>query len=585
MVEAGRRIRERTHVVDELPSTQRTREIAKILMGFKNPDKETVLTPWRVVNMHMVNTIGGYNFFDENFENPLTDGEPPNLVEQPAFGPNKGNVTANVYTGTKDYKDVKILEMNSKSGIYPLYLAYNLYALNNTADDATDSELEFQQALDCWNEALSHVYVLCKTKMAEKITRRTLCGYNKNFKCNTLYIPKLVETMQKSYKDEYGESHTRTEKEVKENYHRLANKIRNVDNWQGSKNKSNTQSLKKETEHMKFNAIVGNPPYQLNIGVEKENYAILIYQYFVELAKEINPDYISFIMPARWYAGGRGLDDFRDKMLHDNRLTVIHDFPDASDVFPGVQIKAGVCYFLWDRETHGDCSVTTYLNGQKTGPIKRPLLEHGNDTFIRYNQAISIVNKVYNQFDKSFSELVSSQTPFGIATSFKGSSQPQSDTDVKMYISGNDKEYKGKAFFAPYDKITKGHEMIQWHKIYISKAGSGSDTFPHQILGKPFYGEPGTVCNQSYLVIGPFKDKTECENAMSYIATKFFRFMVLQKKNSQDAMKGVYQLVPIQDFSKTWTDEMLYSKYGLTDDEISFIDTMIKPMDLSINVN
>ena len=150
-----------------------------------------------------------------------------------------------------------------------------------------------------------------------------------------------------------------------------------------------------------------------------------------------------------------------------------------------------------------------------------------------------------------------------------------------MYISGNDRQFKGKAFYAPYDMITKGHEMIKWHKVYINMAGSGSDSFPHQIIGKPFYGEPDTICNQSYLVIGEFRSKEECENVMSYIATKFFRFLVLQKKNAQHAMRGVYQFVPIQDFSKPWTDEELYAKYGITDDEIAFIDSMIKPMDLT----
>lgn len=331
---------------------------------------------------------------------------------------------------------------------------------------------------------------------------------------------------------------------------------------------------------MKFDVIIGNPPYQLNIGVEKENYAVPIYQKFVEQAKKLKPRFLTMIIPARWFAGGRGLEEFREEMLHDDHLRVIHDFPDAGDVFPGVQIKAGVCYFLWDRDKRGECSVTTHLNGNVIGPVERPLLEEGNDTFIRYNQAISIIKKVYDPSAPSFSELVSPQTPFGIVTSYKGTSEPQSSTDVKMYISGNDKKYKGKAFYAPYRMITKGHNMISWHKIYINMAGSGSDSFPHQILGKPFYGEPGTICNQSYLVIGPFKNKSECENAMSYISTKFFRFMVLQKKNAQHAMRGVYQLVPMQDFSKAWTDDELYSMYNISDDEIAFIDSMIKPMNL-----
>lgn len=330
---------------------------------------------------------------------------------------------------------------------------------------------------------------------------------------------------------------------------------------------------------MKFDVIIGNPPYQLNVGVEKENYAIPIYQHFVEQSIKLKPRYLSMIIPARWYAGGRGLDSFRKEMLNDTRLRVIHDFPDAADCFPGVQIKGGVCYFLWNRDETGDCEISTHLNGKVEGPLVRPLLEEGNATFIRYNQAISIIRKVLKNKYKSFSELVSPQTPFGIVTSYKGTANCINPTDVKMYISGNDRQYKGGTAFAPYEKITKGHEMISWHKVYISKAGSGSDTFPHSILGRPFYGKPGTICNQSYLVIGPFSSESECENVISYITTKFFRFMVLQLKNSQDAMRGVYQLVPIQDFSKSWTDAELYEKYALTDDEISFIESMIKPME------
>lgn len=284
------------------------------------------------------------------------------------------------------------------------------------------------------------------------------------------------------------------------------------------------------------------------------------------------------IIPARWYAGGRGLDEFRKEMLEDTSLRVIHDFPDAADCFPGVQIKAGVCYFLWDRDTKGECEITTHLNGQDNGPVKRPLLEKDSSTFIRYNQAVSILRKVREKNEGSFSELVSPQTPFGIVTSYKGNPERIKSTDIKMYISGNDRKFKGGVAYAPREKVTKGHEMIKWHKIYIGEAGSGSDTFPHSILSKPFYGAPNTICNQTYLVIGPFDSKKICENVMSYIATKFFRFMVLQKKNAQHAMRGVYQFVPVQDFSKSWTDEELYAKYGLTDDEIGFIDSMIKPM-------
>ena len=335
----------------------------------------------------------------------------------------------------------------------------------------------------------------------------------------------------------------------------------------------------KKLFNMKFDVIIGNPPYQMEVGVQKDNYAIPLYHKFVLQAIKLQPRYLSMIIPARWYAGGRGLDSFRNEMLHDDRIRVIHDYPDASDCFQGLQIKGGVCYFLWDRDNHGDCEITTHLNNQNIGPISRPLLEKGNDTFIRYNQAIPIVRKVRKHSYTSFSTLVSPQTPFGIVTSYKGIPTRESISDVKMYISGNDKNYKGGSAYAPYNMITKGKEMIHWHKVYIAMAGSGSDSFPHSILCKPFYGEPNTVCNQSYLVIGPFENEQICRNVMSYISTKFFRFMVLQKKNAQHAMRGVYEFVPIQDFSKPWTDEELYAKYGLTEEEIAFIESMIRPME------
>ena len=330
---------------------------------------------------------------------------------------------------------------------------------------------------------------------------------------------------------------------------------------------------------MKFDVIVGNPPYQLNVGVEKENYAIPMYHRFVSQAKKLGPRFLTMIIPARWYAGGRGLDGFRDEMLSDNRLRVIHDFPESEDCFPGVEIQAGVCYFLWKRDSPGECEVFTHMNDSVCEPMERPLLEKGCNTFIRYNRSVSILRKVQSRTERSFSEMVSPQTPFGLVTSYKGSPKRVNKSDIKMYISGNEKEFKGGCAFAPLSKVTKGAEMIPWHKVYIGEAYGGGMAFPHSILSKPFYGEPNTICNQSYLVLGPFAKQQVCENVISYIKTKFFRFMVLQKKNAQHAMRGVYQFVPMQDFSKPWTDKELYEKYNLNADEIKFIESMIKPME------
>lgn len=331
--------------------------------------------------------------------------------------------------------------------------------------------------------------------------------------------------------------------------------------------------------NMKFDVIIGNPPYQLNIGVEKDDYAIPLYHRFIEQALKLNPRYLSMIVPARWYAGGRGLDSFRANFLNDSRLSIIHDYPDSSDCFSGVNIRGGVCFFLWDSSHRGDCSVTTHMKNEIYGPIARPLLEKGCETFIRYNQAIPIIRKVYTNVSKSFSSLVSSQTPFGLVSSYKGERSKVCETDLKLYFSGHGTEHRGKTSYVPINKLTRGENMIRWHKVYLAEASSPVGNFPHGILTQPFYGEPNSVCTQSYLVIGPFSSQLECENAMSYIRTRLFRFMVLQKKNTQHNMSHVFQFVPLQDFSHPWTDEMLYKKYGLTDEEIAFIESMIRPME------
>ena len=323
---------------------------------------------------------------------------------------------------------------------------------------------------------------------------------------------------------------------------------------------------------MQFDVIIGNPPYQLNVGVEKENYAIAIYDKFVTQAKKLNPRYLCMIIPARWYAGGRGLDDFRDEMLHDDRLRIIHDYADATQVFPGVEIKAGVCYFLWDRDNRGLCSVYTHNNDTVISESIRPLLEEGNDTFIRYNEGISILNKVRKNNKESFSQLVSPQTPFGIISSFKGYRRDREINDVHFYTN-NDTGY------IRMDEVKSHRDWIPEHKVYISAAYGAGNAFPHQIINKPFVGEPNSCCSQTYLLIGPFESEQICENVISYIKTRLFRFMVMLKKNAQHAMRGVYQFVPLQDFSHPWTDEMLYKKYGLDKDEIAFIESMIRPME------
>ncbi len=325
--------------------------------------------------------------------------------------------------------------------------------------------------------------------------------------------------------------------------------------------------------NMKFDVIVGNPPYQMNVGVQKENYAIALYHKFVHQAKKLNPKFLTMIIPARWYAGGRGLDEFREEMLKDDRIRIIVDFPNASDCFPGVDISGGVCYFLWDRDHRGDCEITTIKGSDQVSKMTRPLLESKCETFIRFNESIPILRKISHLNEPTFDSLVSPQTPFGILTSFTDYKTEIFDGAVKLHTAAG-------IGYITKEQIPRNKEWIKGWKVYISAAYGERGNYPYLFLGKPFLGEKNSCCTQTYLMIGEFSSKAICENVISYIQTKFFRFCVMLKKNTQHAMRDKYALVPIQDFSESWTDEKLYKKYKLTKEEIAFIDSMVRPMEL-----
>ena len=321
---------------------------------------------------------------------------------------------------------------------------------------------------------------------------------------------------------------------------------------------------------MKFDVIVGNPPYQMSDGGAQAS-AKPLYHFFVEQAMKLNPKYLTMIIPARWYAGGKGLDEFRDKMLADSRLRVLVDYFDANDCFPGIDISGGVCYFLWDRDNKGLCKVVSKRK-ETTNEMTRELLEEGSDSFIRFNQAISILRKVKaKEGFKSFMQVVSSRKPFGLDT--KPHLLKQNSLGYVFTYA-----YPENAYVKAQD-ISINNNWVTEHKVFISYAYGERGDFPYFVIGKPFYGAPQTCCTETYLVIGPFASQKTCENCMSYMRTKFFRFLVLLKKNTQHATSKVYQFVPFQDYSHPWTDEMLYKKYNLKDDEIAFIESMIRPME------
>lgn len=330
-------------------------------------------------------------------------------------------------------------------------------------------------------------------------------------------------------------------------------------------------ALFKRLKEMKFDVIIGNPPYQLSDGGNGAS-AKPLYHLFVQQAKKLNPRYITMIVPARWYSGGKGLDNFRDEMLNDNRIRVIHDFLDAGECFPGVEIKGGVCYFLWDRDNKGLCTFNTHKNNQITSSCERPLLEAGCQTLIRYNDAISILKKVQNKKETTMDTQISSRKPFGFATDYKDFEKSVKDDFIKIYA-------RGEIGYINPQKIKQNYNLIDKIKVYIPAVfGNGSSgSVPDRI--KPIIAEEKSCCTETYLIAGVFDNIKQAHNLSKYMQTNFFHFLVALRKNTQHATKIVYSFVPLQDFNEEWTDEKLYKKYGLTQEEIDFIESMIRPME------
>ena len=535
---AGMRIRRLAKAADEMMPTQRVLRIAEIFSYFRNPAKETVLTPWRVVNMHLGNTIGGYNFYKEGY--PAEDGilNSPRLIEQ-------GEITSDLFLN----ENVRVLEMNSKSGLYPLYVAYSIYRMLLPKDE---SDLSLEEAQAVWKSALQdHLFVLCQTTMAVKITKRTLAGYSDS-NVNAIYLSKLLERM----KDK----------------HRLSNKLTNPETWG------------KEGGRMKFDAVVGNPPYHAfaSGGSLRETAATLApptYHFFVEQAIDLDPHYVSMIIEARWYNGGIGLDSFRNNMLSDRRMAKLFDYSNSKDCFPTVDIAGGICYFLWDSTWDGDCEVYNVQQGTATC-LKRNLNEFGG-FFVRSNSAISIINKVLSHSSQFMIDNVSPLDTFGIPSKEKGHPEMQ-EGDIKLLHSiGSNTQ--GVDYISK-DVVKKNLHLVDKYKIKISimvpqngEVGINPDNGYRSISSPQVLG-PGVVDSQSYLNIGFFDTAEEAENYRIYMQCKFTRFMMRVTYSSVHIKRDNFIFVPKMDFRKKWLDEDLYKYFELTEEEIALIERTMRPI-------
>lgn len=340
-------------------------------------------------------------------------------------------------------------------------------------------------------------------------------------------------------------------------------------------------------DDMQFDVIIGNPPYQLDDGGFGAS-AIPIYNKFVEQAKALEPRFLTMVIPSRWLFGGRGLDEFREAMLTDNRIRKLVDYPDSRLVFPSVDVAGGICYFLWDRDNPGDCRVVEFEHGLESSETTRPLLEEGAEVFIRSNRALSILRKVTAVETgstslclpeaKRFERQVSSQKPFGLRTFFRGSEKRSSKNEVLVLQNG------GRAWTSR-SEVTAGQDLIDKWKVFTSKsssehAGQFDKNGQRRVLSLSGVIPPGSVVTETYILLGAYDTETEARNCFSYVVTRFFRFLIAARSSAQDLARSAYSFVPLQDFSRAWTDKKLYAKYRLSDDEIAYIEKLIRPMEV-----
>ena len=546
-IAAGKRIRRLAASADRETPTRRVVQIAEIFRHFKNPDKETVLTPRRVVNMHMSETLGGWCFFNENFEDDTQ--EEKHRLEEPRFV-DRGEVTKTVFS-----ENAKILEINSKTGLYPLYVAYSFY--KQRMEGMSDDDWAPEDCQYFWNEVIrDNVYVICKTPMAKSITRRTLCGYS-DVKCNAHYFDDLVN-MLKNKPEQFKK------RVLKGSY------------W------------KKDVKEMKFDAVVGNPPYQEESNGDS-NAKKSIYNYFIDSGEEL-ADRVTLIHPARFlFNAGDTPKAWNEKKLNDIHYQVIKYWSDSSDIFPTVDIKGGVAVTYWDKH-------------KEFKPIK---------LFTAFDELYSILEKVEKLNEDSLSSIITNRGTYKYSnlayteqpdemmktadrriapSSFER--MPRLFTEEKLndkheyvQILGNIKNERcyrwfRKDYISPVDNLEK-------YKVIVPKAnGSGAIG---EVLSTPLIGTPLIGYTETYISIGSTDSLSEAEAILKYVKTKFARTMLGVLKVTQNNPKETWQYVPIQDFTENsdidWSksvheiDLQLYKKYGLSDEEIAFIESKVKPMD------
>ena len=524
----AKNIRAKAFDCDDLPPTERIEAIAEIFSTFKNPDKETVLTPWSVVNMHISTTLGGHDFRG----GVVTKTGKPEWV-------GRGNITQ-----IWQEDETKILEINSKSGLYPLIATYNIYSRQL----AKQKQPEDKVSRKIWNDTLkNNVFVLCKSPMAKTITERTLAGYS-GARVNVVYIKDLIK------------------------------KLREEGEYKGYNLKNELQKeFGIEGKEVKFTAVVGNPPYQVTT---ETNFATPVYHLFIEAAKALEPEHVSLIHPARFlFNAGATPKEWNKKMLNDPHISVPIYEPDSQKIFSGVDIKGGVCVTFWSKDNEGEGLGGVFIAHKELKAILNKINDGGFDEIVgsrgetkltvaldkKYPGDLRIAPNYFERFPEIFSKSPDNKQTVKVIGLQKGNKR------TERYI----------------DKNIVSDPKLDFWKVFLPKS-NGSGSFGES-LSTPLLGEPLTGCTYSFLQVGSFDNKIEAINCMKYIKSKFCRAMLGTLKVTQDNPKNVWKNVPLQDFTNEsdidWSqsisdiDRQLYKKYGLNENEIDFIETRVKAME------
>lgn len=553
--EAGKKYRALTREADFMHVDERIRQIAEIFSYFRNPDKETVLTPWRVVNMHMSDTIGGWCWYDETFDEKTGQLDTPRLVDQ-------GDVTRQLFDNVDLAGEVqtKILEINSKTGLYPLYVTYSLYRRRleeyvkaECIDPATISVQEEQVV---WDDIVrDNMYVICNTPMAVGITRRTLFGFrNVDRKANI----KNEQLITRASSDQEA----------------LVNDLKSVGFWKGNTSK----------QMIKFNAVVGNPPYQMGINKEPA------YHYFIDLGRYISAIGTT-IHPARFlFNAGKTPTEWNEKMLHDEHYTVIKYWSNPEEVFENVEIKGGVAITMWN-EGYSYGEIGSFMKYPEISQIKEKVMGEQFVSFadLVYPRDLYRLTETLYKENEWAKERPSKGHKFDLGTNafdlfpelFSTNAQ---NVEYAAIIGRINNERIQKYIKKSYIRIP---DNFEYYKVFVAKA-NGNGKLGEE-LSSPFVAKPNEGSTTTFLSIGKFDTEKEATSCLKYIKTKFARLMLGILKVTQDNPRDVWKFVPLQDFTSIsdieWSqsisdiDRQLYAKYGLSEDEIAFIEKMIKPME------